>query len=152
MVKKIVSGGQSGVDRAALDLALYHGIPCGGACPRGRWAEDGPIPARYPLVPVSSSNPVVRTLENVVSADASLVVVRGSVGRGSRATLAFASRLGIPYFLVDLSCDPSWLAVQRWLSVHGVGVLNVAGSRESRAPGIYDAAIYFLAAVLVPLD
>lgn len=74
---RVISGGQTGVDRAALDVALELGLPCGGWCPAGRRAEDGPIPARYPLTETAGADYVERTRRNVVEADATLVLCHG---------------------------------------------------------------------------
>jgi RimJ/RimL family protein N-acetyltransferase len=137
---KIVSGGQTGADRAALDFALENGFDTGGWVPRGRRAEDGRIPDRYPgLVEAPSADPAVRTVLNVRDADATLIVSRGPLSGGSLLTLREAERLGRPVLHLDLDRAPLEVAagrLQRWLDAHRPGVLNVAGPRASR-----DAAI-----------
>jgi hypothetical protein len=133
---RIVSGGQTGVDRAALDAAIELGIACGGWCPRGRLAEDGPLPERYPLRETPSSAYAQRTEWNVRDADGTLVLHRGPLSGGTALTVALARRLGKPCLLVDLARPPDAEAVRRWLAEHRVAVLNVAGPRESQAPGI----------------
>ena len=148
MTLKIVSGGQSGVDRAALDAALAAGLPCGGWCPHARWAEDGPIPARYPLVETDSANPSDRTERNVRDADATLILARGSLTGGTALTRACALRLGRPLRVVDLAQTADAAATRAWIDRHGVRVLNVAGPRASGAPGIYDEALAFLGTLL----
>ncbi len=145
---KVVSGGQSGVDRAALDAARSAGLPCGGSCPRGRWAEDGPIPARYPLVETDSADPSVRTERNVRDADATLILARGPLTGGTAPTRACAVRLGRALRVVDLAGAADVAATRAWLEAEDVRVLNVAGPRESGAPGIYDEARTFLGALL----
>ena len=149
---RITSGGQTGVDRAALDLALEIGLGCGGWCPRGRRAEDGAIPARYPLRETRSSAYPERTEANVRDADATLVLTRGALHGGTALTVALARRLGKACLVVDLTADPAPAAaeVRRWLADHEVRVLNVAGPRESEQPGIHDEAAEFLRAVLIP--
>src|SRR5947209_13063019 len=97
MVAKIVSGGQTGVDRAALDVALELGLPCGGWCPRGRRAEDGPLPARYPLTETSWEGYPQRTRWNVRDSDGTLILTRGQPDRGTALTIKLAQRLGKPY-------------------------------------------------------
>jgi predicted Rossmann fold nucleotide-binding protein DprA/Smf involved in DNA uptake len=144
----IVSGGQTGVDRAALDVALELGIPCGGWCPRGRLAEDGPIPARYPLRESASPDYAERTRLNVRDSDATLVLTRGAPTGGTALTLRLADELGRPALVLDLATAPRPEAAARWIAGRGIAVLNVAGPRESGAPGIYAEAAAFLRAAL----
>jgi hypothetical protein len=147
---KIISGGQTGVDRAALDVALALGLPCGGWCPRGRRAEDGPLPARYPLQETRSSAYPARTARNVRDSDGTLVLMRGQPDRGTALTIGLARRHGKPCHVADLSGSPDAEAVRRWAAAAGIGVLNVAGPRESSQPGIYQQALAFLRTVLEP--
>ena len=149
-VSKLVSGGQTGVDRAALNVALRLGIPCGGWCPRGRRAEDGIIPARYPLVETPQARYPQRTAWNVRDADATLVIHAGPPRGGTALTLRIADRQGKPVLAVDLDATPDAGAVAEWLATHRIQVLNVAGPRESEAPGIGTRAGRFLEAVLGP--
>jgi hypothetical protein len=142
----ILSGGQTGVDRAALDVALALGLPCGGWCPRGRRAEDGPIDARYPLRETKSSRYPPRTARNVQDADATLILTRGAPDGGTALTARLAERRGKPCLVVDLSGPVSVKALRAWLTRHRVRVLNVAGPRESSQPGIYEQASAFLQA------
>ena len=145
--RRVVSGGQTGVDRAALDVAISLGIPHGGWCPRGRRAEDGRIPDRYALREHPSRAYAARTAANVTDADATLILHRGPLGRGTALTGRLARAHGKPSCVVDLAApDPA--RVRDWLAAHDVGVLNVAGPRESERPGIADAAAAFLRAVL----
>lgn len=147
---KIISGGQTGVDRAALDVALDLGIPVGGWCPRGRWAEDGPIPERYPLVETRSRDVNVRTQRNVECSTATLVLTRGSPMGGTRFTVEFAQTLRRPLLVVDLSqsADDPVDQIAQWIEQVRPAVLNVAGPRESGAPGISEQAAQVLSAVL----
>jgi hypothetical protein len=140
MLAKIVSGGQTGVDRAALDVALELGIPCGGWCPRGRRAEDGPIDARYPLKETETDIYPVRTRWNVRDSDGTLILTRGQPDRGTALTQDIATRMGKPLLVVDLDGNPDGDEFQGWLEEHGIVVLNVAGPRESSQPGIYAEA------------
>jgi hypothetical protein len=141
---KIVSGGQSGVDRAALDAAIELGIPHGGWCPRGRLAEDGPIPARYALQETDSPEYPVRTQQNVIDADATLILCRGEPAGGTDLTRRLAQRHRRPYLVVDLTGAADERAVRRWLDEHDVDVLNIAGPRESQMPGIANQVREFL--------
>jgi len=143
-----VSGGQTGVDRAALDVALALGIPCGGWCPRGRAAEDGALPARYPLRETPSPDPAQRTEWNVRDADATLVIAPAAPAGGTAWTVRCAERLGRPLCLLrlDRERDPRATA-SLWLAERAPAVLNVAGPRESQSPGIGRAARALLEAL-----
>jgi hypothetical protein len=147
---RIISGGQTGADRAALDVALQLGIPAGGWCPAGRRAEDGVIPALYPLSETGSPVHAVRTRRNVRDADATLVFNLGVLDGGTLLTVDYAARRGRPCLLVQLDVPdhPDPEAVAAWLREHGVRVLNVAGPRESKRPGIYRETRGFLERVL----
>jgi predicted Rossmann-fold nucleotide-binding protein len=134
-LEKVISGGQTGVDRGALDAALLAGIPVGGCCTKGRKAEDGPIPDRYPLTELSSDNYRVRTEQNVKDADATLVLTVGTLTGGTALTIQLARRHGKPYLVEALDGEPDPVALVKWLVAHEVKVLNVAGPRESRRPG-----------------
>ena len=143
-----MSGGQTGVDRAALDVAIALGIPHGGWCPRGRRAEDGVVPAHYALVEHASPDYAARTEANVAAADATLILARGALAGGTALTRDFARRLKKPFLIVDLDTRPDPKTVRDWLAGHDVGTLNVAGPRESQRPGIGDEARAFLRDVL----
>jgi hypothetical protein len=147
---EIVSGGQTGVDRAALDVALALGLPCGGWCPRGRRTEDGPLPARYPLRETPSASYPERTEWNVRDSDGTLVLHRGRLRGGTALTVRLARRHGRPAMTVDLAAAPSAPAVRDWIGRERIRRLNVAGPRESEHPGIHAQATQFLRAVLGP--
>ena len=147
---RVVSGGQTGVDRAALDLARELHLPCGGWCPRGRRAEDGVVPARYRLRETPSTAYTQRTEWNVRDADATLILHRGPLQGGSALTARIARRLRRPLLRVDLAGAPDPAVVHDWLRAHGVRVLNVAGPRESQRPGIYAEARAFLLRAIAP--
>src|SRR5207302_8438813 len=103
MFTRIISGGQTGVDRAALDVALELGLPCGGWCPRGRRAEDGPLDARYPLRETPWSGYPQRTGWNVRDSDGTLILTRGRPDRGTAYTAEVAGRLHKPCLILDLA-------------------------------------------------
>ncbi len=145
---KIISGGQTGVDRAALDAAIALGIPHGGWCPRGRTAEDGRISSRYKLRQTDSPEYAVRTERNVLDADATLILYRGQLSGGTELTLQLAERHGRACMVVDLDDPPPPEAVRRWLDANRVEVLNVAGPRESQSPGIAAPAGAFITRVV----
>lgn len=136
-IKKIISGGQTGVDRAALDAALALAIPCGGWCPRDRRAEDGTIPARYPLVETDSRNYVVRTEQNIRDSDATLILTRGALSGGTALTHSLAKQLEKPVLVIDLRYRISAESVADWIKSNSIATLNVAGPRESQQPGIH---------------
>jgi hypothetical protein len=148
---RIVSGGQTGVDRAALDAALDAGLACGGWCPRGRGAEDGPIPARYPLEETPEATPDQRTVWNARDADATLVLSRGVPTGGTALAIEGARNAGRPVLIFDLASDRDPADIAAWLDGCGVRVLNVAGPRESEAPGIYREARELLRRLLQPV-
>lgn len=147
-VVKIVSGGQTGVDRAALDAAVSRDLVCAGWCPKGRRAEDGVVPARFPLTETPDSDYRQRTEWNVRDSDATLILYRPPLHGGSRHTRTFAERLGKPFLLVDVSEQDVADRILRWLESLGPAVLNIAGPRESDRPGIYREALPLLDLVL----
>lgn len=147
-IQKIISGGQTGVDRAALDTAQALGVPCGGWCPRGRPAEDGLIPPRYPLRETPTASYTQRTRWNVRDSDGTLILNRGLLEGGTALTMELAQKLGRPCLVVDLSARPSASAVRAWAAAHQVRVLNVAGPRERRQPGVTRQARAFLRRLL----
>ena len=147
-VEKIISGGQTGVDRAALDIALELGIPGGGWCPRGRKAEDGPIDTRYPIQETASVRYPIRTERNVRESDGTLILTWAQPEGGTALTIKFAQKHKKPYCVVDLSVGGDPKTVKEWGKINRIRVLNVAGPPESNVPGIYDQAIKFLRSVL----
>jgi hypothetical protein len=152
----VLAGGQTGVDRGALDVALELSMPCGGWCPPARTAEDGRIPELYPLkeTPLHASpfSPEIpnsqRTHWNVRDADGTLILTQGFLDSGTALALKTAQDYGRPWLLLDLESRPDPTLVHNWAARHGVRVLNVAGPRESFAPGIQAAAADFLRKVL----
>ena len=141
---RIVSGGQTGVDRAALDAALRTGLPCGGWCPAGRRAEDGLIPDRYPLRETPTADYAERTRLNVRDSDATLILARTLLVGGTVLTNEAAEALGRPVLVLDPT-DPAAISVaRRWLRQHAIETLNVAGPRASTESGIYAEALAFL--------
>lgn len=148
VVEKIISGGQTGVDRAALDVALRLDIPCGGWCPRGRLAEDGVIAKRYPLAETPSRKYRVRTQWNARDSDGTLIITRGRCRGGTALTEELATQLGKPCLVVDLDQDPDVRGIHAWLLAEQIRVLNVAGPRESQRGGIHDRALTLLMDVL----
>jgi len=148
LLSKLISGGQTGVDRAALDVASAAGLLIGGWCPKGRLAEDGIIPMTYPLQETPSPQYSQRTRWNVRDADATLILTRDEPAGGTALTIHTARRLHKPHRVIDLTTQPDPRAVALWISQVGITVLNVAGPRESTCPGIYDEAFGWLQQML----
>ena len=144
--RKIISGGQTGVDRAALDWAISRAIPHGGWCPRGRIALDGRLADHYALQETKSPGYSERTRCNVRDADATLILSQGDPAGGSKLTQRIALRTGKPVFIVALESDWREQAdlVREGLFSNEVLILNVAGPSENRVPGIYRQALEFL--------
>ena len=148
MIKKIVSGGQTGVDRAALDVAIELGLPCGGWCPRGRKAEDGPIHTRYPLEETTSGDYRVRTRLNVEKSDGTLILTQGPVTGGTALTIRLAKERSKPCIVVDLAHQQDPGDVLEWVEENQIRILNVAGPRESKVQGIHERTSKFLEKIL----
>ena len=143
-IQKIVTGGQSGVDRAGLDAALELGISVGGWCPKGRKAEDGLISERYPLIETESDEYIVRTEWNVRDSDATLILNLGLLEGGTKMTEVFAIKHHKPYLIIPLDELVEFDDIKSWLKENHVKVLNIAGPRESKRPGVYKLAKAFL--------
>lgn len=147
----IRSGGQTGVDRAALDAAMAMGLVVCGWCPHGRLAEDGPIDLRYPLVETESDKYSIRTDWNVRDSDATLIISPKPLEGGTLLTEEYAIKRGKPCLAVDPHQPGVADDVVRWLSKLNVDELNVAGPRESKRVGIYQQTVRLLTAVLTQL-
>jgi hypothetical protein len=133
-----ISGGQTGVDRAALDFALENHIPCGGFCPLGRRAEDGIIPHHYPLTELPTANYDARTRMNAEQADGTLIISTFPLTGGTLYTQACVQRAGKPLLILHPETEAPGNLLWEWLQAHNVHILNIAGPRESTDPGIYD--------------
>ena len=144
-IRKIISGGQTGADRAGLDFGLAHRIPIGGWCPKGRRAEDGVVPARYPLQEHPQHSYQPRTIQNIQEAGFTVIFARAPLSPGSRFTLNQCQRLGKRHIWLwnfpEVEADAKLLRVA--LQTFD-GVLNVAGSRESKCPGIHQHVLRVL--------
>lgn len=137
---RVVCGGQTGVDRGALDAALDLGVPCGGWCPQGRFAEDGIIPARYPMTELAGAGYDERTRKNVQDSDGTLIITFGPASGGTALTIRTCSELGRPHIIIDASITPFEQAVRQssaFVMEEGIADLNVAGPRASVEPRSY---------------
>ncbi len=144
-MKKIISGGQSGVDRTALDFALTNDIKCGGFCPKGRLAEDGRIDEKYPLTKTLSTLYQERTRLNVEQGDAMLVIYEKTLGRGTQLAIDMAKNSGKAILLAKLPSNKTLIdETILWLKKTKLLKLNIAGPRESSSKGIYIKAFAFL--------
>jgi hypothetical protein len=145
---KIISGGQTGADRAGLDAAIHLNIPHGGWCPRGRRAEGSPIPLHYVLEETDSADWMQRTSKNVLEADLSLIFNFGqNLSGGTALTKKTCRELKKPFMIIDPLLDPI-VSVRTWFKLCDAKVINIAGPRESKQPGIYVATFDFLVRML----
>lgn len=151
LIDKIISGGQTGVDRAALDIAIKHNIAHGGWCPLGRIAEDGTIDVRYKLKETDSREYTCRTKWNVRDSDGSLILNSGRLIGGTAVTVSVARRGNKPCHIVSLDKTADVSAAIEWISRHNIRILNVAGPRESKQSGIYEEAYQLLETLLQQL-
>ena len=148
--ERIISGGQTGADRAALDFAIASDYSHGGWAPRGREAEDGCIPPKYQLTELPDGGYRQRTRRNVEDSDSTLIVNLGELDGGTLATKIFAEKAGKPHYVAqvdDGATDEMAASVLAWLRAHHIKTLNVAGPRESKRPGIYQQTTALLQAV-----
>ena len=153
MLEQIISGGQTGVDRAALDVALEMSVRIGGWCPKGRRAEDGVIAERYVLKETVTTDYATRTAWNVRDSDATLILNIGELYGGTQLTIEYAQSYNKPHFLVQLDCQQTskqqqLAAVESWLEKENIACLNIAGPRASKQSGVYKASIDFLRSLL----
>lgn len=135
-IQRIVSGGQTGVDRAALDVAIELGIEHGGWCPRGRLSEDGPIASKYELTEMDSKDYAKRTEQNVIDSDGTLIIYQQRLQGGTLLTQKLAKRHEKPYFRIRIDAKTDVGRFLDWLDANAIRVLNVAGPRASSHPGI----------------
>jgi hypothetical protein len=148
---KIISGGQTGVDRAALDVALNHRIECDGWCPAGRLDEFGRIPDRYPLKELDDGGFPKRTLQNVKDSDGTVIIHPGTLSGGTEQTVCFCAEQPRPYQLIDgskISAEEAAKLIADFVRNNKIDILNVAGPRQSEWREGYDYAFCALDAFL----
>ena len=148
MLKTIISGGQTGVDRAALDVAIRLGIAHGGWIPKGRLTEAGPLPAHYQLEEMPTDDYAARTEKNVLEADGTLLISRGSPTGGTDFTRKMALKHGKQLLHIDLTAGQrpadAGSLIASWIDMNRIEILNVAGPRASGDPSIYHDTIHIL--------
>ena len=154
-MQKIISGGQTGVDRAALDAALNNFFPCGGYCPAGRLAEDGPIDQQYPLIELASPKYPDRTLKNIEESNGTLIIYYHELNGGTALTCKLSEDCLKPYCLIDsrsVSIDLAVMECLEFIHRFNIKTLNVAGPRASTSPQIYSYAFQVIDLLLCEID
>ena len=145
---KLISGGQTGADRAALDVAISLGLDYGGALPKGRLTEEGPLDLKYDrMTEMKSGGYAARTEKNVKDSDGTIIFTVGKLTRGSALTVRKCKKHGKPYLHINLEQWPKEKTievVQKWIDRNKPQVINIAGSRESKTPGIYENVFQIL--------
>jgi hypothetical protein len=151
---KIISGGQTGVDRAALDVALKHGIECGGWCPAGRLDEFGRIPDQYPVQELEAGGFSERTFQNVKDSDGTIIIYPGKLSGGTEQTVRFCVELQRPRQLIDaskISAEDAAKLICDFVCKNKIDILNVAGPRQSEWAEGYDYTFQALEILLTSL-
>lgn len=152
MIKKIISGGQTGADRAALDAAIKYNFPHSGWIPKGRKTEDGRLPDEYKLKETSTGSYKERTEQNVIDSDGTVIISHGKLTGGSKLTQQFAEKHLKPCLCIDLYESPAFIAssfIHSWIIQHKIKTLNVAGPRASKDPDIYQNVKYVIEGVIL---
>jgi hypothetical protein len=154
MITKIISGGQTGADRAALDVAIELGIPHGGWVPKGRKTEAGSLPAKFQVKETPTEDCSSRTEKNVLDSDGTLIISHGELTGGSDYTRQMAQKHEKPWIHVDasrVSVDAAAELIRAWISGSQIRILNVAGPRASEVPLIYSTTKKILKNLLQPV-
>jgi hypothetical protein len=152
VIKKIISGGQTGADQAALDAAIKLGFPHGGWISKGRRTEDGPLSTEYDLQEMSTSSYPKRTEQNLIKSDGTVIISRGKLTGGSKLTEKLAKKHNKPFRHIDLNKIPTFLAasiINSLITEHNIEILNVAGPRASKDPEIYRDVKYIVEGVIL---
>lgn len=148
---KIISGAQTGVDRAALDAAIESGIDAGGWCPEGRISEDGTIPEKYPVQVLKDAGYRQRTRKNVVDSDGTVIIYFGYPSGGTELTISFCIKEHKPYVLIDaeeISIKRASTKVLSFIEKHSIITLNVAVPRAGGEPRAYEYAYQLISTIL----
>ena len=151
MLKKIISGCQTGADIAAIDAAIYNGFPYGGWVPKGRRTEAGPLPLTYAVEEMDTRGYPKRTEQNILDADGTVICSHGRLSGGSALTRRISKRQNKPWLhldLADLTADLAANKLAEWIDRHGIEVLNVAGQSASKNVRIYAATFAVITSLL----
>ena len=151
MIKKIISGGQTGADQAALDAAIKAKIPHGGWIPQGRLTESGRLPVRYHLQEMPTTSYSARTEQNVIDSDGTLIISNGPLSGGSEYTreMALKHRKTILHINLSQTMEPDAVeSIRVWITKHKILTLNVAGPRASQDPLIYENVLSLILKIL----
>jgi hypothetical protein len=151
-IQKILSGGQTGVDRAALDAAIKLGMPHGGWCPKTRLSEDGAIPLQYNLVETPSAVYAERTEWNARDSDGTLIIVKDEPTGGTAYTIEMAKKYGKPCLITYVHKPHQIEIATTWIRENNIRKLNVAGPRASQVIGIYEVAYQLIYELLLNLQ
>jgi len=152
MIKKIISGGQTGADQAALDAAIKYNFPHGGWIPKDRKTEDGMLPDEYKLKEMSTGSYPRRTEQNIIDSDGTVIISHGKLTVGSKLTQKLAEKHRRPCFHIDLNKIPAFMTssqINTWVILHKIETLNVAGPRASKDPDIYKNVKYIIEGVIL---
>ena len=151
MITKIISGGQTGADQAALDFAIEHDLPHGGWIPKGKITEDGIFPDKYHLDEMPTASYPKRTERNILDSDGTIIFSRGKLTGGSALTRKLAKQHERPWLHIDLDkvvVTEAVQAISEWVDQNNIQTLNVAGPRASKDPGIHDIVVGIFERVL----
>ena len=152
MIEKIISGGQTGADRGAIDAAIKYSFPYGGWIPKGQLTENGTLPDEYKLKEMPTKNYPARTEKNVLASDGTVIITHGKLTGGSALTKKLAKKHKRPYLHINLNETPTFLAsskINALINENNIEVLNVAGSRASKDPQIYEDTKYIIQGVIL---
>ena len=152
MIKKIISGGQTGADQGALDASIKYSLPHGGWVPKGRLTENGRLPDEYKLKEMPTKNYPARTEKNVLASDGTVIITHGKLTGGSALTKKLAKKHKLPCLHINLNEIPAFLAASKinaWINENNIEILNVAGSRASKDPKIYEDTTYIIQGVIL---
>ena len=152
MLRKIISGGQTGADQAALDAAIKYNFPHGGWITKGRKTEDGRLPDNYKLEEMPTESYPKRTEQNIIDSKGTVIISHGKLTGGSKLTQGLANKHNRPCLHIDLNETPAFIAsskINTWIIEHNIEILNVAGSRASKDPKIYEIVKYIIEGVIL---